>query len=75
VWGINVNGIVRKGYTKELMQIYGDLGILPFVGIRRLNWIGTVNIMDTKKKVIQVFNNNVQGSSLRGRPKTDGGTV
>jgi hypothetical protein len=41
----------------------------------RLNWIGCVNRMDTKRKVSQVLNNNPQGSRLRERPKTDGGAV
>jgi len=31
--------------------------------------------MDSKGKVSQIFKNNPQGSRLRGRPKTDGGTV
>jgi len=31
--------------------------------------------MDIGRKVSQVFNNNLQGSRLRGRPKTDDGTV
>jgi hypothetical protein len=57
------------------MQLFGDLGILSFVRTRRLNWIGYVSRMDSKRKVSQVFNNNPQGSRLRGRPKTDGGTV
>jgi len=37
-----------------------------------LIWIGHV---DSKRKVSQIFNNNPQGSRLRGRPKTDGGIV
>jgi hypothetical protein len=73
--GIKVNGIGRKGYNKELMQLFGDLDVLSFVRISRLDWIGPVNIMDSKRKVSQVFNNNVQGSRLRGRPNTNGGTV
>jgi len=31
--------------------------------------------MDSKRKVIQIFNNNAQGSQLRGRPKRDGEIV
>jgi hypothetical protein len=40
-------------------------------------WIGKghINKMVTKRKVSQVFNNNTQGSRLRGWPKTDGGIV
>ena len=45
------------------------LGILQFVRIIRLNWIGHVNRMDSKRKGSQVFNNNPQRSRLRGRPK------
>ena len=57
------------------MQLFGDLDVLSFVRISFLNWIGAVNVMDSKRKVSQIFNSNVQGSRLRGRPKADGGTV
>jgi hypothetical protein len=57
------------------MQLYGDLDTLSFVRVSRLNWIGPVNVMDSERKVSQVFSKNVQGSILTGRPKTDGGTV
>ena len=57
------------------MQLFGDSYILSFVRVGRSNWIGHVNRMDGKRKVSQVFNNNPQGSRLRGRPKTDGGIV
>jgi hypothetical protein len=56
------------------MQLFGDLGILSFGQISRLDWIGHVDTMGGKRKVSQVFDNNAQGSRLRGRPKTDGGT-
>jgi hypothetical protein len=59
----------RKRYNKELMQLLGDLDILSFVRINRLKWTGHVNRMDSKRKVIQVFNNNPQGHRLRGRPR------
>jgi hypothetical protein len=39
--------------SKELLQLSGDLDMLPFVRISRLNWIGQV-----KRKVSQVFNNS-----------------
>ena len=34
-----------------------------------MNWVGRVNRMDSKRQVSQVFNNNSQGSQLRGLPK------
>jgi len=40
------------------MQLLGDLGVLSFVRISRLNWIGYVNRMNNKRKVSQVFNSN-----------------
>jgi len=52
------------------MQLFGDLGILSFVGIRWLNWIGHISRMNSERKVSQVFNNNPQGVRLRGRPKS-----
>ena len=37
------------------MHMFGDLDILTFVRISRLNWIGRVNRMDSKRKVSQVL--------------------
>ena len=45
---------------KELMQLFGDVGIFSFLRISQLNWIGHVNRMDSKRKVSQVFKNNLQ---------------
>ena len=59
----------RKQYNKELMHLFGDLDILLFVRISRLNWIGHVSRMYSKRKGIQVFNNNPRGSQLRGQQK------
>ena len=70
-----------KRSNKELIQLFGDFSILSFfnmlsfVRVSRLNWIGYVNRMDSTRKVSQVCKNNAQGSRIRGRPKTDGGTV
>jgi hypothetical protein len=47
------------------MQLFGDLDMLSFVRLSLYNWIGHVNRMDNKRKVNQVFNNNLQGSQLR----------
>jgi len=51
------------------MQQFGDFDVLSFIRISRVNCIGYVNRMDSKRKVSQVFNNNPQGSRLLGRPK------
>ena len=59
----------------EFIQLLGDLDVLTFVTTSRLHWIGHVNGMHSKRKLIQVFNSNPQGSRRRGRPKTDGGAV
>ena len=48
--------------TKELTQLFGNLDKLSFVRISRLNSIGHVNRMDSKRKVRHVFNSNPQGS-------------
>jgi len=66
--GIKLNENWRKRYNKELLQLFGDLDMLSFVRISRLNWIGDVNRMDSKRKASQAFNDNRQGSRLRGRP-------
>ena len=52
----------EQRYDKELMQLFGDLGIFSFLRISQLNWIGLVNRMESKRKVNQVFKNNIQGS-------------
>jgi len=57
------------------MQLFGDLDILSFVRISRLNWVCDLNRMESKRKVSPVLNNNPQGRRLTGRPKTGGGTV
>jgi hypothetical protein len=44
------------------MKLFGDLDILSFIRISQLNWIGCVDRMNSTTKVIQVFNNNPQGS-------------
>jgi len=49
------------------MQLFGDLYVLSFARTCRLNCIGHVNGIGIKRKVSQVFNNNRQGSLLRGR--------
>jgi len=55
--------------NKELTQLFGDFDILSFVRICWLNWIGHVNRMDSKRKISEVFNNNPQGSRLKGQSK------
>jgi len=55
----------RKLYNKELMQLFGNLDTLPFLRISRLNWIGHVNGMDSKRKESHVFNNNLQEESIK----------
>jgi hypothetical protein len=51
------------------MQLFRNLDIFSFVRISRLNLIGRVNRTDSKGATNQVFNDNPQGSRLRGRPK------
>jgi len=64
--GIIVNEDWRKRYNIEFIQLFGDLGILTFVTISRLHWIGHVNRMHSKRKVTQVFKTNPQGSRRKG---------
>jgi hypothetical protein len=61
--------IGESDIINELMQLFGDLDILSCVRISRFEWIGHVNRMDCKRKVSQVFDNNLQESRPRGRPK------
>jgi hypothetical protein len=49
--GTKVNENWRKRYNKELIRLFGDFsiisfcGVLWFVRVSRLNWIGYVNRM------------------------------
>jgi hypothetical protein len=52
------------------MQVFGDLDGLPFVRISEFNQICHVNQMDSIRNLSQAFNNNPQGSRLKGQPKT-----
>ena len=61
--GIKENENYTKRYDIELVQLLADLDILSLVRTVRLNWIGCVNRMDSARKVSQVFNVNLQGSS------------
>jgi len=49
--GIEVHENWRRRYNEELLQLFGDLDILSFVGISQLNWIGHANRMYNKRKV------------------------
>ena len=73
--GIKLNENWRKRYNKEAVQLFGDLDMLSFVRISRLNWIGHVNRMDRKRIVSQVFNSNPQGSRLGDDQKPGDGAV
>jgi len=43
------------------MQVLGDVNILSFFRISRLNWISSLITMDSKRKVLKEFNNNHVG--------------
>ena len=60
VGGIKVSEKWRKQYNTELMQLFGDT--LSLVGGSQLKKIDLVNRMESKRKVSQAFNNNLQGS-------------
>jgi len=57
---ITLNTNLRRRYNKELMQLFGDLDIASFFRTRRLNLIGNVNRMDSRRNVSQLFKNNPQ---------------
>ena len=54
---------------QKLIRLFGDFDILSFFRMYLLNWIGYVNRMGGTRKVSQVFNNNPQGSRIKGRSK------
>jgi hypothetical protein len=74
--GINGNENWRKRYNKELVQLFGDLGILSFVRISRLNWIGLVNRMESKRKLSVVYLTIIlMEVNKKKKKKTGGGIV
>jgi hypothetical protein len=72
--GIKLNENWQKRYNTELKQLHGDLDILSFVRINRLNLIGHANGMDGKRKVGHLFEDNRQESRLDDQ-KTNGEIV
>jgi len=66
--GITVNENGRKRYNGELMQLFVYLDIISFVELSRCQLIGHITRMDIESEGIKIFNNNPQGSPLRGRP-------
>ena len=68
-WGIKVNANGESDIIKNYSSCFRDLDILSFVRVSRLEWIGHVNRIYSKKKVSQVLNNNPLARWLRGRPK------
>jgi hypothetical protein len=48
---IKINNCWRRRHNNEIMQLYGDLDIVPFIRINRLRWIGHVNRLDNKRMV------------------------
>ena len=67
--GIKVNENWIKRYNKQLMQLFGDSYILSFLRKSWFYWIGHINKIDGKRKVIQVLNSDPPESQLRGQPK------
>jgi len=65
---IEVNENWRKPNNEELIELFANLSIFSFVRVGRLNWIGHVYRMVGNRNVSHVFNNNPDGSGLRGRP-------
>jgi hypothetical protein len=62
---ISVNENRRKRYN-NIMQLFLYLDIISLVELSRWQWIGRIIRMDSESESIQIFNNNPQGSPLRG---------
>ena len=66
--------ISRLEYVTFFLTFFSTNNVSPSFNCRvwflsLLNGIGRVNRMDRKRKVSEVYDNNIQGSRLRGRPK------
>ena len=63
---------MEKACNEGLMPLFGDLDILWFVRISRLNWIGHDSRRDSERKGSQVV---IQKSIKRMANKTDDGIM
>jgi hypothetical protein len=57
------------------MQLFGDIVILSLVRRSRLNWIGRVNRMDSKRKYVKNFPTIFREVDQVDDQKAGGGTV
>ena len=74
--GVKVNENRRKRYNRELMQLFGDLDILWFDRISRLDWFGRDNRTESKKeKWVRYLIIMPREVEYEDDQKTYGGTV
>ncbi|KAJ4450459.1 hypothetical protein ANN_01884 [Periplaneta americana] len=60
----------RARYNNEIYELYKESDLEVHIRCQRLRWLGHVTRMETTRKVKIVFNNNPDGTRLRGRPRT-----
>ncbi|KAJ4446078.1 hypothetical protein ANN_12770 [Periplaneta americana] len=60
----------RARYNNEIYELYKESDLEAHIRCQRLRWLGHVTRMETTRKVKIVFNNNPDGTRLRGRPRT-----
>jgi len=51
------------------VQLFVYLDIISLVELNRWQLIGHISRMDDESESIQIFNNNLKGIPLKGRPK------
>ena len=67
--GVNVSGNWRRRYNHELYQPYKEPGIVKFIKINRLRWLGHVQRMTEERLPLKLLNTNPDGNRRPERPR------
>lgn len=59
----------RARYNSEVYTLYKEPDLETHIRFQRLRWLGHITRMEASRKVKMVFNNNPDGTRLRGRPR------
>ena len=63
------NGEYRRRMNHELYELYPDIDVVKVIKISRLRWLGHVSRMAETDPARKIFEDVLEGSRKRGRPK------
>ena len=67
---VQVGNTWRIRYNKEIYDMFKEPNIESCIIISRLRWLGHVGRMENHRKVKMVTAQNIEGTRLRGRPRS-----